>query len=61
MILIANSGVLENVMFFVKWFEARITVCLNMNKNFETRNPCGVLLSETGVILALYGEVAEVM
>ncbi len=57
MILIANSGVLEN--FFVKWFEARI--CLNMNKNVETRNRCGVLLSETGVILALYGEVAEVM
>lgn len=59
MILIANSGVLEN--FFVKWFEARIIVCLDMNKNVETRNLCGVLLSETGVILALYGEVAEVM
>lgn len=42
-IQIANSGVLENVMFFVKWFEAGVIVCLNMNKCVETRNLRGVL------------------
>lgn len=51
MILIANSGVLENVIF-------RQTVGSQSYRSFaSTWTERVVLLPETGVILALYGEV----
>lgn len=58
MILIANSGVLENVIFLSNgWKPDLAFFCLDMNKTCETRKRRVVLLSETGVILASCGEV----